>query len=233
MALKFVIDALVEVPGPMRDLYKPTADGKFSLDITDHPDTAKVKEFREHNIGLTKLKEKWGDLDPVAVKAKLDAFGDLDPVAAKAAIAKLAAGDGEDVVALKLALATEKGRAASAQAKADRGVLREALRDKLLAAGVLPAALDIALDKAEPVFTLTGDVLVAKAGGPASVDEWILSATSDFAFLFAPSRGGSASPKASVLGAHSNAHVLKNPSANDLGKFASEIASGRMRVENS
>ncbi|MDO8795207.1 MAG: hypothetical protein Q7J25_11365 [Vicinamibacterales bacterium] len=240
MKLKPIIDDTTQVIGPLREFYAKGEDGKYHLSLDGEPPgyvkADKLAEFRSKNIALMQQAAKFEGVDLDAAKAaiaKVAAFGDLDPVAAKAALAKVAAGDADadDVVKLKLDLATAQGTAASAQAKADRGVLREKLRDKLLAAGVLPAALDIALDKAEPIFTVKDDVLIAKAGGPASVDEWILSATSDFAFLFAPSRGGgSGGAKPSVLGA-SAANVLRNPSPQDLGKYAAEIKSGKMKIE--
>jgi len=223
------------------DYYTKTTDGTFTLAV--HPDTAKLAEFRANNIALKQKLATFEGIDPAeyaAMKAEL-ATDDAADEAADAADAAAAAASLQRVTDLQsqLAAATTKLAAsaaletqlAEAQKKADRGVLREKLRDKLLVAGVLPAALDIALDKAEPIFAVKDDVLIAKAGGPASVDEWILSATSDFGFLFAPSRGGGTSPKASVLGAHSAANVLRDPSPQDLGKYAADIKSGKMKIE--
>jgi len=222
------------------DYYTKTTDGTFTLAV--HPDTAKLAEFRANNIALKQKLSAFEGIDPAeyaAMKAER-ATDDAADDAADAADDAAAAANQQQLTDLQsqLAAATTKLAAsaaletqlAEAQKKADRGVLREKLRDKLLAAGVLPAALDIALDKAEPAFTITDDVVTAKPGGPLNVEEFILSATTEFPFLFAPSRGGGASPQA-VLGARSNAHVLRDPSPQDLGKYASEIRSGKMKVE--
>lgn len=215
MALKFTINDPVEVPGNLREHYAKAEDGKFHLALDGHPDAARVAEFRSNNIALKQQLAKYEAVD-------LDEYAKL----------KAHAADPDAIVALRLELEAEKGKVASAQAKADRAVLREKLRDKLLAAGVLPAALDIALDKAEPAFTITGSEVTTRPGGPLNVDEFILSAITEFPFLFGASRGGgSIGSKPSVLGAPAHPNVLRNPSPQDLGKHSHDIKSGKMKVE--
>lgn len=242
MKMKTVLDDTVSVIGPLREYYMKGADGKFYLSLDGEPfgyvKAEKLSEFRANNIDLMRERDdlharlEGVDLDAAkAALAKVAAFGDLDPVAARAALAKVAAGDADDVAKLKLDLATAQGAAAAAHAKADRAFLREKLGSKLLAAGALPAALDITLDKAEPIFSVKNDVLITKAGGPASADEWILTAITDFPFLFAASSGGGGRPVApSRLGSTASATLL-NPTPQELGKHAADIKSGKMKIE--
>jgi hypothetical protein len=225
--LKFQIDDLATVREADRTHYVKGEDGKFRLDVSDHPDAARVNEFRTNNIQLQKDAEAWKGVDLVA---------------AKAALANAAKGDGDAVVALKLELATAKSTAAAAQAKADRSVLRDSLRQKALAAGVLPAALDIFLDKAEAVFEVKGDSVQArpnifskgKPGDALTPDEYVTNAITELPFLFGKSSGGGSSPhKSSGSGPSDGRQVLRDPSPKQLGEHSRAIARGEMRVEYS
>jgi hypothetical protein len=138
---------------------------------------------------------------------------------------------------LKAELAAEKSARADVQKKADRAHLRDTFRPKLLAAGAFPAALDIALDKLEPVFTVENDTVKAKTafsterpGEPLSPDEWIVGAIKEFPFLFGQSAGGGAAPKSGLLGGGSNQKELVNPSAHELGENATAISQGKLKV---
>jgi hypothetical protein len=213
MALKFVIDSLEEVDPVLRSHYA-AENGKFSL--ATHGDHPKVAEFRDKNVELLKTVAKFEGVDPNAVKA-----------------------DREKITALETQLATETSARAAAQQKADRGVLRDALRGKALAAGVLPAAVDILLDKAEPMFEVKGDALQARPntfspsrpGESLTPDEWVATAVHDFPFLFAPSVGSGADPKRANGGTTDGKRVIRNPTARDLGENASAIAKGEVRIE--
>jgi len=149
----------------------------------------------------------------------------------------------ERITVLEAALALEKIARAEAQAKADRGLLRDALRTKLLSAGVLTAALDVALDKGEFFFEVKDDAVVArpdhfskaKPGEPLTPDEWILGAIKEHSYLFKASSGGGASPSSSLFGHASNQKVLKDPTPQQLGDPATAAAlkSGKLKVEYS
>ena len=57
MALKYLIDKLVEVPGPLRDYYVEK-DGTFVLDIDSHPDTVKAEDIsHEQQLCTRSLKQ--------------------------------------------------------------------------------------------------------------------------------------------------------------------------------
>ena len=234
MALKFTINDLVEVPGPLRDLYTKTADGKFILAVEGHPDAAKLSEFRNNNLALLReveelrpLKTKFEGIDPEAVKADRLKLTELE---------KTKPEESRRLTELEAELAAEKTARASAQGKADRGLLRDTLRSKALAAGVLPAALDICLDKAEPVFAVVNETVQARPntfsksrpGEPLSIDEWLTGAMKEFSFLFAASVGGGADPKRG--GGAGGAKELRNPSPAQLGEHAKAISRGELKV---
>ena len=236
MPLKPVIDRLEDIALPLREHYVKAEDGKFRLALDgEHPDTAKVREFRDSNTRLM------AEVEPL--KAKVKQFEGIDPAAIAADKAKAAELDATkaQLAARDAELATEKAARADAQKKADRGLLRDALRTKLLSVGVLPAALDIALDKAEPVFEVKDDAVVArpdhfskaKPGEPLTPDEWILGAIKEFPFLWKQSSGGGASPTSSLFGGTSGQNVLKDPTPQQLGQHAADIKSGKLKVEYS
>ena len=226
MAVKCVIDKLEDVAAPLREHYVKDGDRFFLTTQGEHP---KVAEFRSSNIELLKerdaLKTRYADIDPDAVKADRLKLSALENA-------------GGRVAALEAELATEKTARTQAEQKADKSRVRDVLRVKATAAGVLPAAVDILLDKADPVFTMDGDVVKAKAGvfsptrpGEAlTADEWMVNATKDFAFLFGRSSGGGAPPAGSGGGGSASGRELLNPTPQQLGEFAADIAAGKMRV---
>ena len=187
----------------MTEYFTKDENGKFIL--TEHPDTARVKEFRETNVALMQVAAKWEGIDPDA---------------AKAALAKVAAGDAPDVVKLKLDLATEKGRSAAAIADAAALTHRHAVSAAFLAHGGRPEAVDF---------------IVSKAPADADeLTEWLADAavSKELAFAFQPSSGGGAAPKtSSTLGARSNVNVLRNPTPQQLGEHAADIRAGKTKIE--
>lgn len=194
-------------------------------------DDPKLAEFRDKNIALMKeiddLKAKYDGIDPVAVaadRAKLAEFVKAKPDAR--------------IAELEAALATEQAARTEAQRKADTHRVRDTLRAKGLAAGVLPAALDMFLDKAEPVFTLVNDTVQARAdkfsksrpGELITPDEWTTDAIRAFPFLFAKSSGGGAAPKSGLFSGSSSQKQLVDPSPQQLGQHAAAIAKGELKV---
>lgn len=226
MALKYTIDALTQVPGPDRDHYEKAADGKFHLRVEGHPDSARVAEFRNNNIALTKEVE---ELRPL--KAKLEGV-DID--AAKAALAKVAAGEDADVAKLKAQLAEAQSATTAATQKADALAHRQAVSAAFLAAGGRSEAVDLIADRVP--FTLVDGALKPKDGEPApTVQEWLADqAAGANAFLFHPNKGGGAmgaKPPSLTLGARSDVRMLRNPTAQELGAAAADIAAGKVKVE--
>jgi hypothetical protein len=211
--LKFVIDRLEDVDPPLRAHYV-AQDGKFHLAMQgDHP---KVVEFRTSNVELLKERE--------ALKAKLTDLERANPDAR--------------ISALETALAAEKAARTQAQEQADKSRVRDVLRVKALAAGVLPGAVDILLDKAASTFTMEGDAVKARPdkfsptrpGELLSTDEWIASATKEFSFLFGPSSGSGAETRPGGSGSSTTVRELRNPTPQQLGEFAAEIKAGRVKV---
>src|SRR6058998_239212 len=90
--LKTVIDALVEVPGNMREFYTARQDGKWELALEGDPSgfvkAEKLNEFRDTNRGLHTTKTE--------LEAKLKTFEGVDPVEYKTLKGKLATFDGVD-----------------------------------------------------------------------------------------------------------------------------------------
>jgi hypothetical protein len=235
MALKLVIDKIEDVEPVLRPHYTED-NGKFTLATQgEHPMAAKVAEFRSNNIALqktvTELQSRFEGIDPEAVKADRGKIATLEAQVAAAPTR---------ITELETQLATEKTARTKAEARADRGVLNDALRTHALSAGVLPAALELLLDKAAPVFEVKDGVVQARPntfspsrpGELITPSEWVASAVQEFPFLFAPSSGGGANPRRGAGGGDGK-KVLTNPTPRELGAHASEIAKGTVRVEYS
>lgn len=226
MALKYTIDALVEVPGPDRNHYEKGADGKFRLRVEGHPDSARVAEFRDNNIALTRERD--------ALTAKLAPYEGMDSEAAKAALAKVAAGEDADVAQLKLQLAESQSAAAAATQKADALAHRQAVGAAFLAAGGRPQAVDVVTALA-PFKEVDGVLKPNEGEASPNIQEWLLDqAAGANAYLFLPNVGGNApgvKASALALGARSNVRILRNPTDQELGANAKDIAAGRVKVE--
>jgi hypothetical protein len=221
MPLKLVIDDLVQVPGPLREEYKKGTDGKFHLDVEEIPDSAKVAEFRDKNVALLKEVE---ELRPLKTK-----YQGIDPEAARVALAK-----STDTAKLAADLAAEKAAHAATQ-------LRHTIVSKFLYVGGRASAVDFMAERGAKVFAMEDGKLTTKefsASNPAeplSVDEWMKQQIAVADFAFQPSRGGGAGgsggSSTTKFGARSDQKILKNPTAQDLGANASDIASGKTKVE--
>jgi hypothetical protein len=222
MPLSFIVTDLAAVPEPVREHYTKAADGTYTLRVEGHPDATKVAEFRERNVELLKTVAKFDGIDPATVKSDR---------------AKLTSMEAQ-LATTPLRVAELETQLAAVQQKADRSVLRDALRGRALSAGAIPAAIDILLDKAEPVFEVKNDAVHARpntfsASRPGELitpEEWIVGATVEFPFLFATSSGGGADPKRGG-GGTTSATTLRNPTPQQLGQHARAITEGTMRVE--
>jgi hypothetical protein len=228
MTLKLMIDKLEDVEAALRSHYVEE-NGKFYLATQgEHP---KVAEFRTTNVALLKerddLRTRFEGIDPETVKPALAKLAELEKAKPDVRIAEL-----------ETALATEKAANADAQKRATRSILRDTLRPKLLAAGALPAALDIALDKAD-CFIVVNDAVQAKPntfsktrpGEPITPDDWIADTVREFPFLFGPTTGGGSGP--GNKNSQTSATELRDPTPADLGRYSAEIAAGTMRVVHS
>jgi hypothetical protein len=226
MALKYTIDALVEVPGPERSHYEKGSDGKFHLRVDGHPDAARLAEFRTNNVTLMQERD--------TLAAKLAAFEGIDSEAAKAALAKVAAGEDGDVAKLRSQLAESQSATAAATQKAEALLHRQAVSAAFLAAGGRPEAVDYVVLKAP--FTISAGALKPKDGEPSpTLEEWLAEQTvGPNSFMFHPNKGGGAlhsTPSALALGARADVRTLRNPTPQELGANADAIAAGKVRVE--
>lgn len=219
LKLKHVIDSLTDVPGPVREYYAPTIDGKFALGVDN-------SEFRDRNVALLKEVE---ELRPL--KAKYEGV-DLEEY--KALKAKAAAGDPDALVALKLELATEKGKAAAATRERDALAHRQAVSAAFVAAGGRPEAVDYIVGKA-PFTVVDGELKPKDGESSPTINEWLLDqAAGANAFAFQKNTGGGSTggkPSALALGARSNVRILRNPTPAELGANANDIAAGKVKVE--
>ena len=91
-ALKTKVDTLEEVPEELQKFYEETGTGAFVLSIDGVPPQAqaKIAEFRENNITLSKQREE--------LEEKLKVYEGLDPEAAREAMTKLATLEEEELV---------------------------------------------------------------------------------------------------------------------------------------
>jgi hypothetical protein len=250
MSLKFTINDPVEVPGPVREYYKKTNDGKYSLDVEAHPDAGKVAEFRNRNVALLKEVD---ELRPL--KANAAQYEGLDPDAARAALAnaadmaaKLARFEGVDPEeyrtlkarpdSTKLAQELEANLAAEKAAHAATQ-MKHIVTAEFLRVGGRTSAIDFMTTEAAKVFAMDGGKLTTKEfsasnpSEPISLAEWMSKQINVADFAFQPSRGGGATPSTTKFGARPNQKILNNPTPQQLGENARDIAAGRLKVEYS
>jgi hypothetical protein len=213
---------------------------------------AKVAEFRDKNIALLQ------EVEPLrAIKTEL---GDITPKAAKDAVAKVtelaargvsAAGDVAAQISAAVKAAVEPLRsevetfrtsAQNEKKRADEQTLHNIINDRFVKAGGNPKAIDFVIERAKSVFQVEDGAVKAqpnkfssqKPGELLSVDEWLTSLTKDADFAFKPS-AGSGAPPANGSGARPGAKpgqtILKDPTPQQLGEYASDIKAGKVRIE--
>lgn len=226
MALKFIVDTLDGLSAAERGHYSKADDGRFRLVLDGgHPDSARLTEFRDNNVKLTKERDdliaKFDGIDPVAVKAdrtKLAAFEQAKP--------------DERIATLETQLAT-------ANRRLTESALRDAIDGAFLRAGGRPNAVDFIRAKAADKFKLDDNGAVVgtvfdpqQPGVTLTVDAFIAQQVREADFAFKPSSGSGADPRHGGGGRSSNVRELRNPDARALGQHAAAIARGEIRVVN-
>lgn len=90
--LKTKLDALEEIPEDLHKFYEQTGSGAYVLNIDGVPPQAqaKIAEFRENNITLSKTKEE--------LEERLKLYEGLDPDQARDALSKLATMEEETLI---------------------------------------------------------------------------------------------------------------------------------------
>lgn len=256
MALRHEVDTLDGLPAAVREHYTRADTGRYVLALVgEHP---KVTEFRTKNVEQAKELDQLRDrlkqfegMDPAEVAAETAALRarvtELETEAGTT-VPKLAALEA-DLTAERTAHATEREAHAAERIahaatrdKVGRALLRETVGARFLAVGGQPAAVEMALDRAEKVFTVADGRIVARPdhysrnrpGEALTVDDWLDEAGVDTPFLFKPSVGGGAPqsrPRSSSAAATSG-RVLVNPSPADLGRHAAAIKRGDIRIQH-
>lgn len=234
--LKHSIDALVEVIGPLRDYYVPSADGKFTLAVEG--ESVKLAEFRERNIALMKEADQLkANINPAALadaEAKLAKFDGVDPDEYR--LLKARPDTTTRAAELETSLAAEKAAHAST-------LLKHLVTAEFLKVGGRASAIDFMATAAAQVFAMedgkptTEEFSAANPSESLSIGEWMKSQIFVADFAFQPSRGGGAGGGGSAppvrFGARSNQKILKDPTPQQLGEHASAIAKGELKIEYS
>lgn len=218
MKLKYRISKLEDVEEQYRGLYAASADGTFTLQAEGVADKAKLDEFRDNNISLSKqmddLKKMFEGIDPNKVRElmarqkeleekKLIDAGKLDELLAQRTTAM------KSEYEAKLTAAEEARKKVTSQlevllvdsaiqtAAAKTGVRATALEDVMLRGRTLFKVQD---GKAVPIGA-DGKVIYSSDGvTPQSVEGWLGSLTTSAPHLFEPSKGGGAGGSGSTGG---------------------------------
>lgn len=144
---------------------------------------------------------------------------------------------------LKESLDKERQLRLDAQKRADDALFHNAISDKFVKAGGKANALGYIVNEAKTHFEVVENEIKSKEGvfskkdvmTPLSIDEWMDMTTKEHDFAFADSSGGGADPKLGgpgKPGIKAGVVVLKNPSAQELGKNADAIRKGEVQVVN-
>jgi hypothetical protein len=256
-ALAPIVEKLEDVPEPVRQFYVQR-DGKYHVELTGAPagfapaaDVAaangKLVEFRDNNILLKKqvdellpLKTKLEGVDLDAAKAALDKVKELEKKGVKntddlQVVIAAAMKPLQDQLQLITTSAAEERR------QKEELVLNSTIGDEFIKVGGEPAARDYIVSKAKSIFTIENGKLKAapnqfsadRPSEPLSVSEWLTRQTKESAFAFKPSTGAGANPNPpGGVTRPAGQLILKDPTPQQLGEFASDIKAGKMRVEN-
>jgi hypothetical protein len=269
MSLKPVIDSLDQVSEDLRQHYIGEGD-KFILQMDGDPQgfvprethaeqVNKVAEFRDNNV---KLKAEL-EAQQEAVK-QLDNYRDLDPTAAREALAQVAelskkgvrkASDVDEQVKnallqfktselepLRQLLTEEKTARQEADKKVSAAAMKNEVLNQFKAAGGQDAAVDFVVSRANDVFKMDGNQLVAREGvysvdnpgEPMGLSEWMTKQTKEIAFAFGSSNGGGAhNREGNPVGTiPAGVRQLRNPTPQQLGEHAKDIREGKVMIVN-
>jgi len=258
--LAAVVDSVDKIPEGMSDYYVET-DGKFVLDLEGaHPSSnAKVKEFRDNNIKLTKAMDD--------MKAKLATLEGVDPAEHKEMQTELDAlrdkklldeGKVEELLAQRtdrmrsdhksqIDALTSAGSTLEAERDTLKGRLREVLIDNEISTAVLAVgsvrkgAMTDVLSRAKTVWDLgedgkpfaknsDGSARFGKDGrSPMTVTEYAEELAQDAPYLFEGSAGGGGNGN----DRNSTTHDGKQIHGSDQRAFSTnlvDIAKGKVRV---
>jgi hypothetical protein len=214
----------------------------------------KVVEFRDKNIALMKenaelvpLKTKFEGIDPVEARAALDKLKTLGKEGIRDAddLAQKIKNEAEALIKpLRDQLALSTAETQAERRRADESLLHSKIAEQFIKVGGKPNATDFVVGLAKDNFEVKDGKVVAKAGkfsttkpgDPISVEEWLASDVSkNHDYVLEASKGGGTPPKPASGPVPSKLRadqkVLKNPTPQELGAYASDIAAGKLKVE--
>jgi hypothetical protein len=228
MALKYKFNSKAEVPAEYAALYTER-DGAFFLDVEGAVEKAKLDEFRNNNVALTKerdeLKQRFDGIDPeearsvLADRAKLEQekqlkAGEVDKVV-EGRIKVVKAELEKQVTSLTAERDALTARLTAVQI--DQGVITVATKR-----GLRPSAIADITARARSVFKLVNGAPQAfEADGksvrygrdgltPMTLEEWVDTMVSEAPHLFESNAGGGAASNAAGGGARTH-QLQKNP----------------------
>jgi hypothetical protein len=220
----------------------------------------KVDEFRTNNINLLKelevlrpLQEKFKDLDPDAARAalaKVEALGkkgikneeDVDARVKSLLEAQLQPFQ-TAMKGLQDQLATSAAAAAADRKRADDLLLKSEISEKFIKAGGKAKATSFIVGEAKSAFEVKDGHVVAKVGmfnpekpgEPLTTDDWLVQTLKVHDYTIEPSKGGGAPANRGAgdtpIGLKPGQTLLKNPTPQQLGQFAGDIAAGKVKIE--
>lgn len=259
--MKLVVSTLEEVAEPLRGEYE-SKDGKFHLktegDYTPLVEAnRKIAEFRDKNIALLKevdvlrpLKTQFEGIDPVVAREAIAKVATFDKNGLKNAEdieIRLKAMVEEHLKPVKEQLTASQAREHAAEVRANDLLFESSIGDRAAKAGAETKALKFLSGLARDAFEIKDGQVVAKTGkfskekpgDPLTPDEWIKDAALEHAYAFKPSTGGGAeggakpgAGRGTTTTVKPGQTVLKNPTPQELGAAAKDIATGKIRVEH-
>ena len=228
MPLKFKFKAREEIPAELQSLYVER-EGAWTLDAEGIVEKAKLDEFRQTNIALTKerdeLKQRYEGIDPAEVRKLADEKRKLEEAQ------QLKAGEVDRVVenrvkGLKaewdkqLAVVTTERDSLTSRLTAiqiDQGILTAATKRGLRATAIpditARARLVFKLVNGSPrAFEADGETVRYGRDGvtPMTLVEWVDAQVADAPHLFESNAGGGAAGNGSG-GAAGSSRSVKNP----------------------
>lgn len=219
--LKAIVASLDEVQEAQRSLYVKSQDGKYKLEVEGMVDKAKLDEFRDNNLALTKKVEDMSKvmdslkgIDPAKFREyeeqarqinekELIKKGDFETLVAQrtAAMKK----DLEDKIAAQAeTIKTLEGDRTKAYGERDSYIVESELRKAAEHpdAGYNPGVADILLPHVMKEFTVKdgkvtrvkpdGTVVYGKDSNPATIHEFLTDMSKDRPWMLKPSSGSGA-----------------------------------------
>lgn len=204
--MKFIYENEAEIPSSLKEHYQKNAEGKWELQVEGAVPKAKIDEFRNKNIELSReldtLKAQYKDVDPAK-------FAELKAKEKDLEEGKIMKKDGVDALVetrtkemredYERKMAAEKKRADEAEGALTNMRLDVSLRDVGTKLGVRKEAIgDLVLrgrgslkfeDGKLIAYGDDGKKLYGASGDPMTVDEWAAQLTKTAPHLFEESKG--------------------------------------------